>query len=397
MNERELLTAFLKAANAQQIEAALNAYLADNSAAGFEPFGRRPNNLGTIGVSNDNGRSLVERVTNMHDALLELEHERHGGTPDCRSPREAANAWLGVPEKGGLSSLTNKQRQDLAARAIVRLEPGKNNQHALVSVIDKGIGIEPGRLEETILSLNRSNKIQKHYLAGTYGQGGSSTFNFCSYAVIVSRYHRSKRIGFTLVKYEELPAEDFKTGRYVFLVHNDAPLEISAKNDDTDHGTIVRLFDYSLAGYTSPVGPNSIYGLLGRIMFDPVSAIRLENQIRNSNRTIKGVRNALNGAVDDGDEGVKRLSLDHHIPMFNVDLDSYGSIGIEYWVLARPKVTKKGKKPSKPAQSFVDSTKPVVLTHNGQNQGELTGRLIKDFKMAQTFRSSRPKAGSSAM
>ena len=35
-------------------------------------------------------------------------------------------------------------------------------------------------MKDTILSLNESNKIQKHYLAGTYGQGGSSTFAFSS-------------------------------------------------------------------------------------------------------------------------------------------------------------------------------------------------------------------------
>jgi len=234
--------------------------------------------------------------------LWELEPEQHGGPPTCRSPREAASAWLGVPGKDGLSALTNKQRQDLAARAVVRLEPGEGSQSRLVTVIDKGIGIEPDRLEGTILSLNESNKIQKHYLAGTYGQGGSSTFAFCKYAVIVSRRSGSDRVGFTLVKYEDLPADDFKTGRYVFLVNDDAPLEAPAVADDIEHGTIVRHFGYDLTGYTSALGSKSVYGILGRIMFDPVSAIRFENRVHNWNRTIKGARNSLNGAVDDGDE-----------------------------------------------------------------------------------------------
>jgi len=112
-------------------------------------------------------------------------------------------------------------------------------------------------------------------------------------------------------------------------------------------------------------------------MFDPVSAIRFENQVHHWNRTIKGARNALNGAVDDGDEDNRGPTLDHHIPMFNVELGDHGSIGIEYWVLARPEVTK-GKKRTKPAENYVDAAKPIVLTHNGQNQGELSGRIIKD-------------------
>lgn len=374
MNERELLTALLEATNTQQVETALSEYVAANPGVGFEPVGRRPNNRGAIEVASDAGRSMIERVTNMLDAILELEHEKHAGTPICRSPREAASAWLGVPEKEGLSALSNKQRQDLAARAVVRLEPGEGSQSRLLTVIDEGIGIEPDQLEGTILSLNESNKIQKHYLAGTYGQGGSSTFAFCKYAVIVSRRYGSDRLGFTLVKYEDLPAEDYKTGRYVFLVRYDAPLEVPAAEGDIAHGTIVRHFGYDLSGYTSPLGPKSIYGVLGRVMFDPVSAIRFENQVHKYNRTIKGARNALNGAVDEGDES-RGPSLDHHVPMFNVDLGDYGTIGIEYWVLSRPE-SRRGK----PSANFVDPSKPIVLTHNGQNQGEITGRTIKDAK-----------------
>ncbi len=380
MDERVFLNSLLEATNTQQVETALAAYLASNAAsAKFQPVGRRPNNRGAIEVASDAARSMIERVTNMLDALLELEHEKHGGTPSCQSPREASSAWLNVPEKEGLSALSNKQRQDLAAKAIVRLEPGEGSQSRLVTVIDRGIGIEPDRLEGTILSLNESNKIQKHYLAGTYGQGGSSTFAFCKYAVIVSRRSGSDRVGFTLVKYEDLPAEEFKTGRYVFLVMDDAPLEVAATEEDIEHGTIVRHFGYDLTGYTSALGSKSVYGILGRIMFDPVSAIRFENQVHNWNRTIKGARNALNGAVDDGDDSSKGPSLDHHVSMFNINLGDYGSIGIEYWVLARPEPVK-GKKRTKPAENFVDATKPVVLTHNGQNQGEITGRIIKDAK-----------------
>ena len=73
--------------------------------------------------------------------------------------------------------------------------------------------------------------------------------------------------------------------------------------------------------------------------------------------------------------------------MFNVSLGDYGDIGIEYWVLSRPE-TKNGKKSStKPSRGFVDDTKPIILTHNGQNQSELSGRLIKkdaDLPFLQT-------------
>lgn len=378
MNTRDFYAALMTAKNVDELEKAVAAYAdANGVSTSYVPFGRRPNNRGAIEVATDPGRSLIERVTNAHDAILELEFERHGGHPECRSPREAAAAWLGVPEKDGLAGLTNRQRQDLAAATVVRIEPGEGTQSRLVSVIDRGIGIPAVKLEETILSLNESNKISKHYLAGTYGQGGSSTLAFCKYVVIASRHRGSDQMAFTVIRYEDLPAKDFKTGRYVYLVEDGTPIVTEAEAGDFQHGTVVRHFGYDLTRYSSPLGPRSVYGTLGRILFDPVAPIRLENQVHGWNRTIKGARNALNGAVDEGDDG-KGPALDHHVPMFSVSLGDYGGIGVEYWVLARPEVTDGKTRRTKPSDNFVDAGKPIVLSHNGQNQGEITGRLIKD-------------------
>ena len=378
METRDLYDALLMAKNVADLEKSVTEYTSGRRASVSEvPVGNRPNNRGAIEVATDPGRSLIERVTNAHDAILELEFDRREGRPQCRSPREAAAVWLGVPEKEGLAGLTNKQRQDLAASTVIRLEAGEGVQSRLVSVFDKGIGIPSDQLEETILSLNESNKISKHYLAGTYGQGGSSTLAFCSFAVVASRYIGSDQIAFTVVRYQDLPAEDFKTGRYVYLVENNVPLVTEAKPEDLAHGTIVRHFGYDLTRYTSPLGPRSIYGILGRILFDPVASIRFENRVHGWNRTIKGARNALNGAVDEGDD-TRGPALDHHVPLFSVTLGDFGTIGVEYWVLARPE-TRPGKtRRTKPSDSFVDAGKPIILTHNGQNQGEITGRLIKD-------------------
>lgn len=340
------------------------------------PVGKRQNNRGAIEVASDAGRSLIERVTNAHDAVLELEHQRHSGTPKCRSPREAAAAWLGVPERDGLAGLSIPQRQKLAESAIVRLEPGEGSQSRVVTVIDRGCGIAADRMEETILSLNESNKIQKHYLAGTYGQGGSSTFAFSKYTLIASRVGGSSEIGFTVVRYLDLPAEEYKTGRYVYLVDAGKLLTTSAIEGDPLSGTVVRHFGFDLTNYSSSIGPKSLYGVLQRVLFDPVAPIWLENKVNGWKRVIKGARNALNGAADHGDESATGPELDHQVPMFNISLGDYGEIGIEYWVLKRPSL-EKGKSAKNPADAFVDSRKPIILTHNGQNQGELSALLIK--------------------
>ena len=385
MDKREFFDTLVAASKVEDVREAVDAFMQTAGVAEI-PFGGRPNNRGAIEFAADAARSAIERVTNAHDALLELEHFKHDGKPVCHSPREAAEAWLNVPMKDGLAGLTPKGRQDLALNTIVRLEPGAGWQSRILTVLDRGIGIEAARMKDTILSLNESNKIQKHYLAGTYGQGGSSTLTFSKYVFIASRAFGGDQIAFTLVRYEDLPPDDYKTGRYVYLVDSGDVLSVDAKKEDFHYGTLIRHFGYDLTRYTSSIGPRSLYGALQRVMFDPVAPIRFENAVHKWNRTIKGSRNALNGALDQGDEDVKGPNLDYCLPMFNVALGDHGHIGVEYWVLSRPAL-KDGKRPStKPAASFVDDTKPIILTHNGQNQGELTGRLIKKIQIYRSFR-----------
>src|SRR5207244_11248937 len=105
--------------------------------------------------------SAVDRAPNAIDAILEAEHERHHGLPECGSPREPAIAWLNVPEDG-LGAMSQALRQKLAQRCVVRLLPGEARESRIVEVRDYGIGVTPPRLPLTILSLNESNKMQKH-------------------------------------------------------------------------------------------------------------------------------------------------------------------------------------------------------------------------------------------
>jgi hypothetical protein len=202
----------------------------------------------------------------------------------------------------------------------------------------------------TILSLGASNKIQKHYLAGTYGQGGSSTLNFCKYSLIVSRSFGTDFIGFTIARYQDLPPDLFKVGNYVYMhIDNQIP-RVLASSSDLPHGTIVIHYGYDLSKYAGPVGPRSLYGAMNRVLFDPTMPVWFENPVRGYNRVIKGSRSALNGAVDqeDGDRGP---DLSHNMAMFSVSLGDFGRIGMEYWVLAAPE-----KGSAKPADSYVDAS-----------------------------------------
>lgn len=371
MSPTELYSALLKAGGVSEVEEALGIFEAEHVVR-WIPVGypARENNRGTIEASADSGRSIVERLTNGIDAVLEEEHTKHSGVPNCQSPKEAATAWLGVPV-GGLSEMTPGQRRAIAHRVSVKVSPGESKSSRIVEVRDLGIGLTAEQMPKTILSLNETNKMTKHYLAGAYGQGGSSTFAASKYSLIACRFS-SEAVGFTIVRYEDLPPDLFKIGRYVYLTIDTEVLQAELTQDEFPSGTLVRHFGYDLSNYAGSLGPGSVYGLLNQILFDPVMPVWLDHEVYGYRRVIKGSRNALNGAVDEGDAERRGPSLSHNVRMFYTTLGEFGQVGIEYWVLEPPTATNK-----RPSAAFVNPNKPIILTLNGQNQAEMSHLLVR--------------------
>jgi hypothetical protein len=370
MTTKDLFDALLAAEDEDKASAAVAVFEQAHSYAVRWVAVGRENNRGTIEASSDPGRSLVERLTNGIDAVLEAEHDGHKGMPVCGSPREAAVAWLGVPETG-LSEMSQGERRRLAQRVSIKIQPGGGRERRLVEIRDAGVGLTAEQMPRTILSLSESNKVQKLYLAGAYGQGGSSTFAVSKATLIASRYGASPTVGFTVVRFLDLPPDQYKIGHYVYLTLDDKVLETEVPAEAFTTGTVVKAFGYDLTSYPSPLGPNSVYGLLNQTLFDPVMPVWLDDGVQKYRRVIKGSRNALNGAVDEGDEG-RGPRLSHNVRLFYVALGEFGRIGIEYWVLEQP--TKENKRPT---AAFVNPNKPIVLTLHGQSHAELPVALIR--------------------
>jgi hypothetical protein len=268
------------------------------------------------------------------------------------------------------------ERLKLAQRVNVVVYPGAGKNLRTVDIRDAGIGIQPAHFKDTILSLNEGNKISKHYLAGAYGQRGSSTFVSRSLTLIASRSADSDLVGFTLVRIQDLDPSIYKVWNYVYLEIDGAIPEAPITLGAFEQGTLVRHFGYDLSNYSSNFGERSVYGLLNKVLFDPVNPVFLENRKLKTiqRRTIKGARNALNGAIDEGDEDQTKeeVSARYQQKMFHVPIEDYGTIGIEYWLLAPPKKDNKY-----PTAAFVNPNRPIVLTLLGQNQGELSIGLIR--------------------
>jgi len=378
MLDSSILDDLLKARSSSQVESILktleNKY---KDRIQYVPVGgiEHSNNCGQIQIGVDPGKAIIERLTNAIDAIIELEYYQHDGLPICKTPKDAASAWLNVPPKG-LYQLSSTKRAKLADRIQLVIQPTDNHYRRNVTIMDKGIGIPPERMTKTILSLGSNNKLEKPYLMGAYGQGGSSAFAWCKkYSVICSKSNLNnlnEQISFTIVFFEDLDPDKYKLGRYVYLTLDGDLLHTDSSSELGDYGTIVKHFDYDLTSYKASLGPNSVYGLLQRALFDPVMPIKLDDQVHNYRRVIKGARNAFNASVDE-DIHERGPTLSYSMPIYSITIASYGSIRLEYWVLQESQSNKKYD----PIKAFVDDRKPILFTLNGQTHAEFSGSLIR--------------------
>jgi hypothetical protein len=192
----------------------------------WRPVGDNDANYGIINIGSDPGNALIERVTNAIDGVIEREalrqlgKGRRGSVP--ASPREAVEVWFRVPG-GRVSNLGDPiKRQPLADNVVVTLLDGDHRRRPSVMIRDRGVGLTPNLIPTTILSLSGTNKIDKPYLAGAYGQGGSTALAFSPEGTLfVSRRQpdllrdgQTEVVALTFARYEELDPAKNKNGRY---------------------------------------------------------------------------------------------------------------------------------------------------------------------------------------
>src|ERR1051325_1585392 len=368
MNDARFLAELLRTDKTERVRELVEEFVATNAQeVSWRAVGDRPNNSGTIQAAGDPARALLERVTNAIDAVIQRAHDEHSGLPRCDTPKEAAQAWFGVPS-AGLHKLSNAELRKLAEDSVaILLLPGDGKAKRTIDIADAGTGLSPSQMPSTILSLNESNKLDKFYLAGAFGQGGSATLASAEYTLIASRSVREPSVvGFTVVRYQ--PPQGVKLGNYVYIVQHGGVLTTSEVPEEFGQfSTHVRHYGYDLDDYPSPLGPSSLYGRAQGILFEPVLPFMFDNRVHDYRRTMKGSRTALNGAREEGDPESK---LSHSVPLFHTDLGDFGQIGIEYWVL-EPNVK------TAPNKSFVNGSRPIVLTVNGQTHAEWSANIIR--------------------
>jgi hypothetical protein len=138
---------------------------------GEQVIGGGDSNAGPIEAASTPHSALIERATNGIDAVLERLARAAGWEtledwPQAPTgPRDAARILLNLP-KAGLDDLTDGERRELAENLVVMLDDSGIKERPTVIVEDRGIGQSVEEMPNGLLSLNRSNKLQKPWRPG---------------------------------------------------------------------------------------------------------------------------------------------------------------------------------------------------------------------------------------
>ena len=253
----------------------------DNPGA-WRPFGDREDNFSTIGnQSSSADGALVEKLVNSVDAVLMGEcwsAEIRPNSPEApRSISEAvARFFYGDRSKantlGHVSNWSRQQRREISNR--ITLASTGTRQNPSFTIVDNGEGQTPASLPDTLLSLDKQNKIDVHFVQGKFNMGGTGALRFCgrhNLQLVISRRNPNIKPrnpledsygewGFTVIRREN-PTGSKRVSMYTYLAperngvlrFNSDILPLFPQGNrayvrEARWGTAVKLYEYKLTG-----------------------------------------------------------------------------------------------------------------------------------------------------
>ena len=363
--------------------------LIDCQNVSWTPVGGHKDNIATINIGTDPAAGLAERITNAIDAVIELEWIKQNKPDDINSPRTATENWFKLQD-GRLRNVENasdKKIQELAKKIKITLRDSERENYPTVEIRDHGIGIKCENFSKTILSLHGQNKITKLFLMGAYGQGGSTALSYNNYTIIISKQaiinsNEKPNVSWTIVRINpgNLNSDKLEWFEYCVNGSNGQPFNIEIDDKVFPHGTLVRHIGMDLGKYTAKMtGPtSSLWYLVHHYLFDPIIPVTISGERKKDlngdkveNRSIFGNNRRL--TKGGGDE----KNLTQYQQEVNLTFRD-GKVTIYYWVL-----TLDGSdKPMDRIKNYCLSSQPIIITFNGQKQGQLNNTIIKnDIKL----------------
>lgn len=212
-----------------------------SSPAAWRLYGDRENNFSTIG--NQQSRpdaALVEKLINSEDARLMSECLSRGIDPESsdapQSIKDAVARFfddkdpLHSPNAGRIALWAEQKRRQVA-RGITLSATGAPPKigRPCFTIADSGEGQTPDMMPETLLSLDKSNKLRIPFVQGKFNMGGTGILKFCgrhNLELVISKRNPSilkdqakpsdSQWGFTVVRRED-PTGIARSSVYTYL------------------------------------------------------------------------------------------------------------------------------------------------------------------------------------
>jgi hypothetical protein len=252
------------------------------------PVGRDRGNGGRIKLAGEPMNPLAERLVNGMESLIELARLRELLEDPTAlmpvNPRDAVMRYFGFPKLDQIERLDEEDRKEKTALAdkvrknlSITLDHNKKTKEFALTIRDHGMGQVPENMHRTLLSLGRTDKADKPYLIGVFGQGGSSAFSIAKYSIVMARRAKDIRkpgegggVGWTIVK--EIQPKGRRDPYYAYLAVTEdgaAPKIDEARAEKFGHGAYFCHIAYDFGASESSIA-RSMYPSLNHVLFNPV-------------------------------------------------------------------------------------------------------------------------------
>lgn len=255
------------------------------------PVGMERGNGGRIKLAGQPTNPIAERLVNGMEAIIELARLRelrsNPKAPAPQNPREAVLRYFGLPRLDAIPRITDKiqhqklieQINQVRQRLSVRLLFDKQAREFAVTVQDEGMGQEPSRIHQSLLSLGQTDKADKPYMIGVFGQGGSSAFAASEVSIILSRRSPdlisptgSDGIGWSVVR--QIIPKGRRDPYFAYLAASPdgkvpTASATAANNAGFTHGTRFTHIKYDFGSSGSAI-TRLLYQALNHVLFNPL-------------------------------------------------------------------------------------------------------------------------------
>lgn len=405
MDNRELALSLSNCENEEEIITLLKKENYWDDRKYWRVFGDNENNWSTIGnQQSEADTALVEKIINSIDAMLMKE---------CgirKIPYDSENAPHSITDalekffkiKGGkIKDITPTQRS-LMAKSIVLAATGKKPGEGLPNlvIVDQGEGQSPKRMPDTILSLNKSNKLKVPFVQGKFNMGGTGVLRFCgnhNFQLIISRRcpdlpdqdETGDLWGFTIIR-RERPTGGRRSSVYTYLTNGEGDI-LSFKNDEgmpvipsssgqkslMYYGMYCKLFEYKMNSRLCSNINMNLYMRLSMLLPSLAYPILLEECRPYTGHTLFRTLSGLNVRLSDQASIEDNIIEEKLSTQFMIDGQG---------VSATLYVFKKNKSTGKEVDvTQFRADEGILLTQNGQTHGNFDRRFFKRDKVGLSY------------